>query len=222
MKRMIGLVGLALVACDREDLPEEPRTLDDARALITEARPAIDKADRALKLLGILPSYECGEEQRTFVGRVVEGLRVEHECATIEASSHGVMDLVDITATDTCTLGQVTFTGAMQLAYVGGDDRLLVALDATETELASRIQYTECSDETVYRVTTTLEALTVRVELTQRASLFGGGLPSEGSIQISTPEHTLLVEFTEESPVHGTVLVSLDSEEPVTLIFPAL
>jgi hypothetical protein len=226
------LASAALLAACGSDPVEAPetfdpteyyRSFDSAHDMLTSASPAIDRARDLLELAGVLPSYECGEEQRSFVGKMAEDLRVELACATIETQNFGVIDAVLLsTGEATCTIGQVELQGKITVLYSTGDDRTKILVSAMDSTLDAQLAYDVCGDETKYTVHASYEDVHVRLELTKRDALFGGSLPTSGEIEITSGLDTTLVRFNEESAVHGTVEVTFNEEAPVTIPYPMI
>ncbi|MBI5547908.1 MAG: hypothetical protein HY901_28840 [Deltaproteobacteria bacterium] len=135
------------------NLPSQ-QEISDARTLASNAVRAADAARTALELLGLLPTYECGEPRRTFVGRIVPQVHVDLPCAT--ASTFAVdsdADAVVLTFSGAeCTARGHTLAGKLTFRYSGGEDRMDVAVDFSEATidgqaLPATAGYGTCGDE---------------------------------------------------------------------------
>ena len=90
MRYLVLLTGLTMCACGQGglalDLPSQ-QEIDAAKQKVSLGVGLAERARRALELLGLLPTYECGEPRGTFIGRAVAGLELELACATVSTEA---------------------------------------------------------------------------------------------------------------------------------------
>jgi len=137
-------------------LPRLPgaEELATARAQATEAVRLAHRARIALELLGLFPSYQCGEPRRTFVGQAVEDVRLENPCFTLLAEATTDADLVRVQFPTGCGLGH-DLSGEALYRYSGGEERMDMELDleglqVSGESLPAKAGYGTCSDEARY------------------------------------------------------------------------
>lgn len=116
---------------------------------------AVDDARAVLEWIGILPSYECGEEKRFFAARIVEKLSADHGCVSIKDEPTATTDRATVTLTEECVIGEKHVTGNIGVSIAGGDDRKRVELDLTQLRVGgdpinARVSYGSCGDEDRY------------------------------------------------------------------------
>lgn len=154
MRWLWTLVALLSLACGRPPTQEE---VEDAKARTKAALDAAQQVRRALELLGILPTYDCGEPRRSFVGKAVDQVKAELGCVTATAAElDASTDAVTLAyAAEGCTVRDYSLTGSSLFRYNGGEDRFDLEADFTETKLdgeplRARAGYGKCSDEQRY------------------------------------------------------------------------
>ncbi len=149
MRRLVLVPLLVVTACGGPSREQ----IDDAKGRVSAAVAAVDLARKALTLLGILPTYECGEPRRTFVGEAVEDVRRDYPCATVSTEAVGETDAVNIVFPDAgCAVKDFAVKGASAFVYSGGEDRFELHADLRElvvdgTKLQTSAGYGKCSDE---------------------------------------------------------------------------
>lgn len=145
------LVVLSLVACG--GVPPSDMQVEEAKAHVKASLAAADRARTALELLGVLPTYTCGEPRRVFVGRVVNDLRAQVACVTVTTEEDGpTADLVRLTFADGCMVQGHALSGPAVFRYSGGEERLALEADVRElsvdgARLGARAGYGTCGDE---------------------------------------------------------------------------
>lgn len=234
MRQTLAVVAVAglLQGCVAEsDLPDVPEPdlpsqteIEAAKAELSGAVASAEGARAALELLGILPSYECGEPRRTFVGRVVEELTVSWSCATFTTAAVGDQaDVVTVTfAAAGCPVTGHTLGGTLVLRYSGGEDRMDLELDARALVVDGALVgalagYGTCGDETRYWALAEGDGYRVDVQIAKRDGipLIGGTtLLIDGSAQLTDDAGTDSVAFTgveyevgDLLPRHGTIVI---------------
>jgi hypothetical protein len=193
------------------DLPSQ----QELEAAKQNARAGIDLAERArqaLELLGLLPTYECGEPRATFLGRAVAGLEAEVACATVSTEALSAEeDAVRIEfAAEGCQARGVSLSGPAVFAYSGGTDRFSLEADLSALEvggqpLSMRAGYGTCGDQKNFWAAGQGDlpglagasfALDVTVGLRGGVPVFGGtSLLLSGSAELTTAAGTDLVEL---------------------------
>ena len=154
---IVPLFGLfVLVACGSPPPPTQAE-VDDAVARVEAGMESVDQIRTALELLGILPTYTCGEPRRSFVGKAVEGARREYGCVTFntEAVGDAQDSVVANYGAGTCTVRDYPVTGSSVFRYSGGEDRFDLEADFRQTKvdgvaIQAKAGYGECSDEKRY------------------------------------------------------------------------
>lgn len=142
------------VACGgADDLPGQAE-IDSARQRVEAAVSLADHAKTVLEMLGLLPSYDCGQPRRSWVGEIAAGFSVEHPCASAVAEQDGADgDRVRLTFPEAgCRALGRELAGEAVFAYSGGSDRFSLDADfsalrvAGET-LGGHAGYGTCGDE---------------------------------------------------------------------------
>lgn len=136
-------------------LPQNPsqNDLDAGRAKVEAAMEAAHQARTALELLGVLPTYTCGEAQGTFVGRAAAGLTAQLACGTVTTTSTADGDFVFLTAPQGgCAMGGHQVEGTLQFRFALGTDTMQVELDTRRAlvdgqPLPVLAGYGTCGDE---------------------------------------------------------------------------
>jgi len=142
-----------LVACSNLPSDEE---VAQAEQQISEAMRFVHRARTALELLGLLPSYECGTPQRTFVGQAVESARLQMSCVTATTETAGNADLVKLQfPTQGCAVSGRDLSGEAVYSYSGGDERMDMEVDfhallVGGEALPAKAGYGTCGDESRY------------------------------------------------------------------------
>lgn len=137
--------GCGAQSVDKEDVSE-----------VRQSAGLIGAAGRALQLLGILPSYECGESRRNFLGKLTSGHQFSEGCvATATASEGDVADVLSIQFGEGCHLGEKDLRGTLRGFTSGGDDRFSLSVDLAEVTLGgddipAMAGYEKCGDEDRY------------------------------------------------------------------------
>jgi len=135
--------------------PQNPsqNDLDAARVKVEAAMEAAHQARTALELLGVLPTYTCGEAQGTFVGRAMSGLETQLACGTVTTTSQTDGDLVLLTTpAGGCAMGNHVVEGTLQFRFALGTDTMQVELDTRRAlvdgqPLPVLAGYGTCGDE---------------------------------------------------------------------------
>ena len=150
--RTLSLTGLLLLlaACGGGGAPDKAQ-VEQARAQVGAAVAAADQARTALELLGILPSYTCGEPQRSYVGRAAEHVQTQVACATVHTEADETSDVLVVSFAPGCSVRGHAVQGRVAFEYSGGDERTQLAVDLRElvvdgTPLTVRAGYGTCGD----------------------------------------------------------------------------
>lgn len=151
-----SMLGMGLVAgCGSvgKSLPSD-ELVEQAKAVVTLAVDLGGRARTALELLGILPTYDCGQPRRSFVGEVAAGFEAEFACATVATEQlDAARDAIRLTfSPDGCQVNGTSLSGLAVFAYNGGEDRLdleadLSALQVAGDPLEMRAGYGTCGDQ---------------------------------------------------------------------------
>lgn len=145
------LVVVLTVGCG--GVPPDDVQVEDAKAHLKASLAAADRARTALELLGVLPTYTCGEPRRTFAGRVVNDLRAEVACVTVTTEEDGpTADVVRLTFADGCMVQGHALSGPAVFRYSGGEARLSLEADLRDlsvdgARLGAKAGYGTCGDE---------------------------------------------------------------------------
>lgn len=144
-------------ACGGGGGPPTQEEIDDAHNRVDVALGAAAQARAALELLGILPTYTCGEPRRTFVGKAAESAHAQVGCVTATTETlDATTDAVVLTfAGEGCTVRGHTVTGQTAFKYSGGEDRMDMKADLRELQvdgasLQVEVGYGTCGDESRY------------------------------------------------------------------------
>jgi len=158
--RLALLAALALSACGADQFIDRgEQAAADAKLSAAEVRIAIDAVElarRALEVLGLLPSYTCGEPRGVFAGRTVDELHAKVACATVVSQQLADADaLIASFPASGCRVNGHEATGRATLRFSGGEDRFDAAGDLRELALDghplhTQFGYGKCGDETRY------------------------------------------------------------------------
>lgn len=151
---LASLALLVLSACGVEDPAAVSEDVEDGKRAVT----AIDHAKAALQWIGILPSYECGEEQRHFAGKLLEAANAEAGCVAVADETADSSDRVQVSFGEGCAIGKKSLSGNLGIVTSGGDDRKRVELDLTQLRIDGEaipvsVTYGTCGDEDRYSAT---------------------------------------------------------------------
>lgn len=257
-------VALLLGACDGGAAdPPDQADVDLAKQRVALAAESADQARTALELLGVLPTYDCGEPRGTFVEGASSQVVTENACATASFVPGTAADTITIVFPAAgCVVRGHTLAGTMVVTYAGGEDLMDVEADARELvvdghALHTLAGYGTCGDETSYWVissgtvpghpettftldghvakrdgvpviggtTLILDATGTVTDASGTDDLtlisleyeMGDMLPKNGTIQILAPPHFYEAVFNTDSPLYGTVRITVDSHDPVTV-----
>jgi hypothetical protein len=149
------VVVLLAAACGQP--PPSKEEVDDAKARVEAAMESADQVRTALELLGILPTYTCGEPRRTFVGQAVDKAQADYGCVTATTEVIGTTgDAVLLSYSGTeCKVRDHVVSGSSSFNYNGGEDRLDLEADFRQTKvdgnaLQAKAGYGTCADEKRY------------------------------------------------------------------------
>ena len=151
---LVFLLAMALAGCGSTSSLPSDEELESAKQKVELAVSLADKGKTVLELLGLLPTYECGEDRRTWVGSIVDGFAIEHPCASALAEQAGADgDRVSLTfpAGGCDALGK-NLIGEAVFSYSGGSDRFSLDADFTALQVAGETisasaGYGTCGDE---------------------------------------------------------------------------
>jgi hypothetical protein len=229
--RLTACLTLLVLAtgCDRE--PPSAEQVEEARARVELAMAAAHQGRVALELLGILPVYTCGEQRRTFVGRIANDLQAQVQCLTVTTEARtATSDAVMMTFPESgCSVRGHTLSGQVAFLYTGGEDRMELSADLRNLKvdglsLQATVGYGTCGDEKRYwgkangglpghsGYTYSVDG---RVAVREGPPLIGGTtLILDGPAQVSGPEGNDTVTLTalryqlgEYLPEEGKLLV---------------
>lgn len=134
--------------------PPSEAEIASAKSTVTQALIVSERVAPTLRVLGILPDYSCGEPRRTFAGKVAEKLPVTHPCLTAQHSAISeVQDELVINFDQAgCSIDGLELSGSAKVAFEGGEARLRVSADLTNTsvdgqKLNATVGYGTCGDE---------------------------------------------------------------------------
>lgn len=236
--RSFALIGsVALSACGTPASVAASEELERADDAVT----ALDRSRQALQWLGILPSYECGEDERFFVGRLVESLNAEAGCVAVADEPDDAHDRATVSFGEGCVVRGRRLSGELAIVVSGGDDRKRVELDLSSVavdgeSIPVQVSYGTCGDEDQYaaRVSGTLSqspkrtfALDLTVASQEGVVLIGDNtLVLKGHGELVHPEGADRVSFDSLSyemgdvlPKDGEVLVETSKEKHVRVRF---
>lgn len=229
MRRTVTMLMLPLLVLTGCGGPTDEQ-IEDAKGRVSSAVAAIDLARHALTVLGLLPTYECGEPRRTFVGKAVEGAKRDIACATITTESSGETDAVKLAFPESgCGVKDLQLSGTGAFVYSGGEDRFELNADLSQlavggTKLQTSAGYGACGDEQRYFARSS-GSVPRRPELTFSVDLHVGkrdGIPVIGGTtlllngpgEIAGPNGADRLTFTsveyelgEYLPKSGTILI---------------
>lgn len=132
---------------------------DDTRLGTDKTATALDATDlvrKAFELLGLAPTYTCGEPEPAFAADVASGIRLRYPCANVSAEALTTADAIHLDlASAGCSMYGHTATGSAIFTYSGGTDRFDLAADLRQLQLDGKplnaqVGYGTCSDETRY------------------------------------------------------------------------
>lgn len=226
--------------------PTTQEQIDTARGQVEAALEASHQVRTALELLGILPTYTCGEPRRLFVGRVVGELTAKYACVTASTEAEGdTADVVRLAFSPNCRVEGHSVTGDAIFRYSGGEDRLALEADLRGLKvdgetLHARVGYGTCGDEkrvwaeaegTLPRRTDIGFAVNVQVGIrSSNLPLIGGTtLVLDGPAELRTAEGANRVTFTglqyevgEYLPKEGELLIETADGHSVKATFSSV
>ncbi len=176
------LLSLALAAACGPAEPPTQEQVDAARSRLSDALVTAERAKTALEILGILPTYTCGERRSSFIAGAVESVQASVGCAQVSTAAEGAnADAVLIAFPQGCTARGHTLNGTLRVVYNGGEDRMDVSADAQEllvdgAPLRTQLEYGTCGDERYVRAVTSTgtASLDVRLKLREGLPILGG------------------------------------------------
>ena len=139
---------------DPPDPPTEAQ-ISDARTRLDSVTDDLEQVRTALVLIGILPTYTCGEPQGGYVGLLMTDLDGRYGCADVTVDSLPARDVVTVDFPTACEVEGTTFEGTMTIGVAAGESSFLLELDVTALTVDGRnapvvASYGECGDETRY------------------------------------------------------------------------
>jgi hypothetical protein len=210
---------LLTTACGGGTVPTQGE-IDDAKARVDLAAAASDDARSILELLGLLPTYECGEPRSLFLEDVDASIEASYGCATVLIDS---TDLTQDTLTATfseggCSAAGHTVGGTLFVSLSGGEEAFSLELDAHGLVVDGRTigalaGYGTCGDETRYWVDASGEGYSLDLEVAKRAGIpiIGGTtllVSGSGTIRGDTVTLTAVeYEIGETLPHAGTITI---------------
>ncbi len=146
-------LALLLVGCGGTASKEEIAEGEDK---VHGALQTVNRGRTLLEILGILPSYTCGEPRRDFVGRLAENVSKNLGCAQVATSAQSdFADAVTVTFPAGCKLGDHELGGELALLYSGGIDRFDASIDFSTMTIDGELVpanggYQTCGDQSQY------------------------------------------------------------------------
>jgi hypothetical protein len=234
------LVGLVLTGCNGEPTEQE---IEDAKVRTEAGLASADRLRTVLELIGLLPTYDCGEPRRSFVGEAAEGIRTKLACATATVEAEGETgDLIRVAFPEEgCKAFGHQLTGEVLYRFSGGEDRMDLAADLGSLQIdgepiEAEGGYGTCSDETRYwasiegrvpRTSDTSFSLDGRVAARDGIPVIGGTeLVVDGPGAVTRPEGTdkvtfdgLHYEIGEYLPKDGRLLIETASGHSIEATF---
>lgn len=178
---------------------------------VKESAGLIGAAGHALRVLGILPSYECGESRRHFAGRLTSGHELSEGCVTAATVQEGELgDALTIDFAEGCHVGDKQVRGTARGLMSGGEDRFTLSLDLQGVTvdgdaLPASAGYEVCGDEDRYSAFVQaqlsqepLRTFELQAQLARRDGIFLIGqdtLVLDGEGHVSHPAGQDLVAF---------------------------
>lgn len=226
--------------------PTKQEQLDAARGQVEAALEASHQVRTALELLGVLPTYTCGEPRRLFVGRVVGELTARVACVTATTEAEGdTADVVRLAFAPGCRVQGHAVTGDALFRYSGGEDRLSLEADLRSLQvdgetINARVGYGTCGDEkrvwassqgTLPRRADVSYSVDVQVGIrSSNLPLIGGTtLVLDGPAEVRTAQGANRVTFTgleyevgEYLPKNGELLIETADGHSVKASFSSL
>ncbi|MHB8874497.1 MAG: hypothetical protein ACYC8T_12485 [Myxococcaceae bacterium] len=242
MRRALMLLPL-LCACGAPQLttPSE-QEVEDAKARVQQSLDSAQQARTALELLGILPTYGCGESRAIFIGKAVANLQLRLGCVTVTTEAQTDSDVAVVSFADAgCKVGEHSVKGKATFRYSGGEDRLDLEADFREVvvngkPLGAKVGYGTCGDEKRYWAYVEGELPTqppigflvdVRVGKRDGLPIIGSTtLILDGTLELRQTVGTdkvtmtaLTYEVGEYGPQEGTLLVETSSGHRIQTTF---
>lgn len=158
----LGLA-LCLSACEKSDVTDpigdipSKAEVEDAKTRVGLTTTVVGQGKAILEMLGIIPSYECGEARPAFASKLPASFRSAFAGANVEVNSASpTEDLISVAfpAAGSSFHGQ-TLTGNLLVKTSGGTDRFTLSLDARNVKVNNvPVQgeggYGKCGDSTAY------------------------------------------------------------------------
>lgn len=147
---LIALLAVTLCGCGTHAVQDE-----DVKE-VKQSASLVGSAAHALQILGILPSYECGEPRRNFLGRLTSGHHFNEGCVATATSAQGEMaDMLTLQFEEGCAIGEKDLRGTARGYLSGGDDRIALSLDMNDVtvggdKLPASVGFEKCGDEDRY------------------------------------------------------------------------
>ncbi len=159
MKSHRGLCIAAVVlwgACGKSQPPSEAE-VSAAKVRVGSALSAAGHAPRLFELLGLMPSYTCGQPRSVDLARLAADARLALPCAEVTLVGEAEADALVFTFEPECSFREHTLTGRAVFRLSAGDERFDVTGDFQETLVDGEPVmlsggYGECGDEKRYWV----------------------------------------------------------------------
>lgn len=141
---------------DKLPVPSQSE-IDDAKARVGYSSDAAGMVYNALKLLGVIPVYTCGEPRSSFSGKLPANLSTGYAGAavTLNASDPAEDKITVAFPAAGTTVHKQKVTGSLLITTAGGEDRFTLEVDARNALVNGKpVQalagYGTCGDSTTY------------------------------------------------------------------------